>query len=42
MVFECTVSDVSIDSDSSYAKAFIWSDLTELMPLADFDHIELK
>lgn len=39
---EYTVNNVTVDSDSSYAKAFIWSDLTELMPLADFEQINLN
>jgi len=39
---ECTVSNVSIDADSSYAKAFVWSDVKELVPLIDLKKIELN
>ena len=39
---ECSLSDIAIDGDASTAKAFIWSDTTGLVPLADFDDTPLK
>lgn len=34
---ECSLKDIVIDGDATYAKAFIWSDTTGLVPLANFD-----
>lgn len=39
---ECSLKDVVINDNTSYAKAFIWSDMTGFVPLANFDEISVK
>ena len=39
---ECNISDVTKESGAKSAKAFIWSDMTGVVPLAGFDETELN
>lgn len=39
---ECSLRNIVIDGEASTAKAFIWSDMSGLVPLANFDETAVK
>ena len=38
---ECSLTDVTINSEAAYAKAFIWSDLTGMVPLSELAYTDM-
>ena len=39
---ECSLTGISIDAKATRAKAYIWNNMADLVPLADFDEVLLK